>query len=99
MTSNIPVEPERPDIDYNSEEHKEIIIEKLKTFFRPEFINRVDDIIAFRPLTKDDMIKIVDRQIALVNERLSDHRIILSLDEKAKKLKEGYLNACQPDLG
>jgi ATP-dependent Clp protease ATP-binding subunit ClpB len=85
MTSNIPVEPENKHIAYNSEEHKEYILEKLKGFFRPEFINRVDDIIAFRRLEKDDILRIIDRQIDLINVRLSEKRLKIMLPNKTKE--------------
>jgi len=63
---------------------KEEIISALKTFFRPEFLNRIDEIVVFRNLSRDDIKKIVDIQIELLNKRLKEKRITVILDEKAK---------------
>jgi ATP-dependent Clp protease ATP-binding subunit ClpC len=64
----------------------------LKRTFRPEFLNRIDDIIIFHPLTEDNLKKIVDLLINEVQKRLSDRNIVLELDNKAKSwlLKEGF---------
>ncbi len=64
-------------------EEKEIL-PKLKSFFKPEFINRLDEIIIFRSLQKEDIRKIVDIQIHRLQERLKDHKIDLKLDNAAK---------------
>jgi ATP-dependent Clp protease ATP-binding subunit ClpA len=60
------------------EETKEKVIGALKEHFRPEFLNRLDDIIIFDVLTKESLAKIVDNQIKEVVERLSQKRIALS---------------------
>ncbi len=52
--------------------------------FRPEFLNRLDDIIVFRPLTKDDLKAIVDMELAKVSKRLKEKELILSVTEEAK---------------
>jgi ATP-dependent Clp protease ATP-binding subunit ClpC len=68
-------------------------IEKaLKSTFRPEFLNRVDEIIMFSPLSIDDMERIVDLQIKEVQDRLSEYNIQVELTEAARKwlAKEGY---------
>ncbi len=57
---------------------------KLKTFFKPEFLNRLDEIIKFHALKKEDIRKIVDIQIDHLQSRLADRHITLKLDEKAK---------------
>ncbi len=57
-----------------------------KDFFRPEFINRVDDIVRFRELTEDDLIKIVDIQLNHLVARLADRRIEADVTESARKL-------------
>ncbi len=64
----------------------------LKQTFRPEFLNRVDDVIIFQPLTEEHLKKIVDLLILEVERRLSDRSIHLELTEEAKSwlLKEGY---------
>jgi len=64
----------------------------LKKTFRPEFLNRIDDTIIFRPLTEEHLKKIVDLLILEVEKRLADKNISLELDDEAKAwlLKEGY---------
>jgi ATP-dependent Clp protease ATP-binding subunit ClpB len=61
-------------------------------FFKPEFINRVDDIIRFRPLTEDDLRQIVEIQLARVRQRLADRRINLEVTDDAMALlaHEGF---------
>jgi len=64
----------------------------LKSFFKPEFINRLDEIIVFKALGKDEIKKIVKIQIARLQKRLNDRRIVLNFDEKAEDLiaSKGY---------
>ncbi len=61
-------------------------------FFKPEFINRVDDIIRFRSLTEADLAHIVGIQLELLRKRLADRRITLDIDESAmtQLAREGY---------
>ena len=61
-------------------------------FFRPEFINRVDEIVRFRSLEETDLERIVDIQLALLQERLTERRITLDVTEaaKAKLAHDGY---------
>jgi ATP-dependent Clp protease ATP-binding subunit ClpC len=67
-------------------------MEEAKRQFRPEFLNRLDDIIVFRSLTKPDLIQILELEILKVTERLKGKKLVLSLDEKAKDLlvEKGY---------
>lgn len=58
--------------------------EMLKGFFRPEFINRLDEIIVFHALGKEQIRQIVDIQLKRLQERLSERHIVLKLDDKAK---------------
>ena len=60
------------------------LMNKLKSFFKPEFLNRLDEIITFAPLKKEDIRKIVDIQIQRLQKRLADRHITLQLDNKAK---------------
>ena len=60
------------------------LMTKLKSFFKPEFLNRLDEIITFNPLRKEDIRKIVDIQIKLLQKRLNERHITLQLDDKAK---------------
>ncbi len=64
----------------------------LREFFRPEFLNRVDDVIIFEPLTEKDLEQIVNLMVNEVRNRLADRNIALELTEaaKAKLVKEGY---------
>ena len=71
---------------------REKIMDEAKRQFRPEFLNRLDDIIVFRSLTKPDLIQILDLEIAKVTERLKGKNLRLVLDEKAKDflVEKGY---------
>jgi ATP-dependent Clp protease ATP-binding subunit ClpC len=66
--------------------------EELKQHFRPEFLNRVDDIIVFHQLEQDEIFEIVDLMIAKVDERLRDRDMAIELALPAKKLlsERGY---------
>jgi len=71
---------------------RDAVTELLRRHFRPEFLNRIDETIIFRPLTKDDLRKIVDLQVERLRGRLAERRIDLQLtDEAADFLAEaGY---------
>ena len=56
----------------------------LKTSFRPEFLNRLDEIVFYKPLTKDNIFKIIDLQINQLNRRLMEKQLRCSLTEEAK---------------
>src|SRR4051794_9565592 len=60
--------------------------EQMREFFRPEFLNRIDEIVEFRPLTKDQLGEIVDLQLARLRERLAARGIELELTDEAKQL-------------
>ena len=64
----------------------------LKQAFRPEFLNRIDEIIIFHPLSEEQIAQIVDMQVAAVLSRLDEHHISIQLTEAAKAwlAKEGY---------
>jgi ATP-dependent Clp protease ATP-binding subunit ClpC len=82
-----------PITDENSyEKMREKILEDARKTFRPEFLNRLDDIIVFRSLTKPDLIQILDLEISKVMLRLKARNIVLQLDEKAKDflVSRGY---------
>jgi ATP-dependent Clp protease ATP-binding subunit ClpB len=61
-------------------------VEQLRDVFRPEFINRIDEIVEFRPLTKEQLGEIVDLQLARLRARLADRGIELELTDEAKQL-------------
>jgi ATP-dependent Clp protease ATP-binding subunit ClpB len=85
MTSNLGSEflvnqPEGQD----SDAVKDQVMAVVRAAFRPEFLNRVDEIILFHRLKKTDMGKIVDIQIARLQKLLDDRKIVLKLDAKAR---------------
>ncbi len=99
MTSNLGTEEfQRQAIGFSRQEKSEqqrlrsAIETALKRTFRPEFLNRIDDIIIFQPLTEEHLKKIIDLLILEVERRLADRGIRLELDDEAKSwlLKEGY---------
>ena len=73
------------------EMHKSLM-EQLKRSFRPEFLNRVDNIVVFRQLMREDIRKIVDIILGEVNERLEDHDLLLEATDAARDWlgKNGY---------
>ena len=68
------------------------LMKELKRRFRPEFLNRVDEILVFHELTKDDIAKIVDIQVRLLNERLDEHHISVVCTDEGRDLlvEEGF---------
>lgn len=66
--------------------------ELLKTFFRPEFLNRIDETIVFHPLSREELTKIVDVQLNHLRKRLADRDLKLNVTAEAQKLlaEEGY---------
>ncbi|MCJ7715196.1 MAG: AAA family ATPase, partial [Anaerolineales bacterium] len=73
-------------------EARDKINKALKDAFRPEFLNRIDEIITFSPLTKQQMVKIVDLQLIEVDQRLADNGLEVSLTKKARLwlAEQGY---------
>jgi ATP-dependent Clp protease ATP-binding subunit ClpC len=71
---------------------KERLMQEVEKHFRPEFLNRLDDIIVFRALTKDDLKTVIDYEMARVKERLADRGLILELSDEAKEfiIDKGY---------
>jgi len=65
---------------------EEMVMNELRNHFRPEFLNRLDEIIMFKPLTKDNMGGIINLLIADLNLRLSDKEITIELTDAGKKL-------------
>jgi ATP-dependent Clp protease ATP-binding subunit ClpC len=74
------------------EKMRDKILDEAKKVFRPEFLNRLDDVIVFRALGKPDLIQILDLEVAKVLERLKHKNIKLELDGKAKDFltEKGY---------
>jgi ATP-dependent Clp protease ATP-binding subunit ClpB len=95
MTSNIgsqflQAEGLRSDADF--EKASEQVMNQLHAHFRPEFLNRVDDIIVFHPLGKEQLVKIVDLRLEDLRRLLADRKISLELTDSAKDLlfTQGY---------
>ncbi|NPA32256.1 MAG: AAA domain-containing protein, partial [Aquificae bacterium] len=89
---NIPVDADEKTLNTEFEKAKEKVMEELKLHMRPEFINRIDEIIVFKPLTMKELSKIIDLLIANVNKRLAERNIKIELTEEAKKelVRRGY---------
>ena len=91
MTSNIGAQQILADLETHpgedriSEEAQESVMNLLHAHFRPEFLNRLDEIILFTPLTKDNIANIIDLIIADLNKRLEDRQITISLTDEAKQ--------------
>ena len=77
MTSNLGSE-------YALENNNDMVIKELQNNFRPEFINRIDEIIVFNPLSKNVIFDILDKIIAEIEERLKDKNIKIKLTDSAR---------------
>jgi len=95
MTSNIGAElirkqgslgfkDQKEEVTY--QEMKESLLEEVKRTFKPEFLNRIDDTIVFRPLVKDDLLRIVDIELGFVMNRLKEQQISLEVSPQVKEL-------------
>ena len=75
-----------------SSEAQSAVMQELKMSFRPEFLNRLDEIIMFHPLTKDNLIGIIDIMVSSLRERLADKSLGLEITDAAKQLiiERGY---------
>lgn len=67
------------------EKVKQKVEDETKKYFKPEFLNRVDDIVVFSPLTEDQIVKIIELAMKDIEKRLEERNITLQLTEKAKK--------------
>ncbi len=95
MTSNIGSQMLLSGIDERGEIKKEAedaVMAELRLHFRPEFLNRLDETILFKPLTKDNISEIVKLMVADVNKRLADREISIRLTEEAMRyvVEHGY---------
>ena len=95
MTSNIGsqylLEGIEPDGSIR-QEAQDLVMEQLRGSFRPEFLNRLDEIIMFKPLTKDNIGNIIDLMVTDLNKRLASQDIHIELDPSAKNyiIEGGY---------
>ena len=85
MTSNLGSE-------YALENNNEMVMKELQNHFRPEFINRIDEVIIFNPLSKEVIFEILDKIIFEIEERLKDKNIKIELTDKARDylVESGY---------
>ena len=85
MTSNLGSE-------HVLENNKNAVLEEIRKYFRPEFVNRIDEIVVFNTLTKEAINKILDKIISQIEYRLKDMSIKIELTENARKefIEEGY---------
>ncbi|MBQ4362252.1 MAG: ATP-dependent chaperone ClpB [Lachnospiraceae bacterium] len=95
MTSNIGSEYLLDGIDENGEidpDAQEEVMGLLRNHFRPEFLNRLDEIVLFKPLTKDNISNIIDLMMKDLNKRMADRELKVSLTEEAKAaiIEGGY---------
>ena len=82
---------QKPDQDAGYESMKKRVTDEIEKVFRPEFINRVNDIIVFRHLTDDDLKHVVDLELSKVRNRLKEKGLTLELTDEAKEflIKKG----------
>ena len=80
------------DIQHDYQNIKETLTEEMKKTFNPEFLNRVDDIIVFHPLGREEMIKILDLMLERGKSKLIAHGFNIELDNEAKEylLEKGF---------
>jgi ATP-dependent Clp protease ATP-binding subunit ClpB len=89
MTSNIGSQLLFEGIDAKGQIPEDVrrqVMQALRAQFRPEFLNRVDDTVLFKPLTFDELVKIVDLQIKELDQRLAERRLTISLTDAARQL-------------
>ena len=82
---------QKPDDDASYEGMKSRVNERIERVFRPEFLNRLDDVIVFHHLTIDDLKQVIDIELAKVRERLTERGLKLELTDESKKflIKKG----------
>ncbi len=80
------------DKERDYKEMKDTVMDEVKRVFNPEFVNRIDEIVVFRPLTQDDIYRILDINFAKVQKKVADRNIILELTDKARDFvsKKGF---------
>ena len=76
---------QKPDEDASYESMKTRVMEQIERVFRPEFLNRLDDVIIFRHLNKDDLKIVIDYELIKVRERLYDRGLTIELTDEAKE--------------
>jgi ATP-dependent Clp protease ATP-binding subunit ClpC len=76
----------------DAEKMREKVLEEAKRVFKPEFLNRISDIVFFRPLSREDLVKIVELETTIFAKRLNERKITLEFTQEAKDLliEKGY---------
>ena len=97
MTSNLGSQILKERDSLSEEELSRRMMDALRSFFKPEFLNRVDEIIIFHSLNREDILRIVELQVSEINERLKERNITLEVTDAAKNVlaDRGY----DPDFG
>jgi ATP-dependent Clp protease ATP-binding subunit ClpB len=92
MTSNLGGQMIQDMAGRSFEEARDAVLEVLRDHFRPEFLNRIDEVIVFRSLTEEQLTLIVDIQLRRLEHRLADRRVTLVVSDAARKLlaKHGW---------
>jgi ATP-dependent Clp protease ATP-binding subunit ClpB len=86
MTSNLGGQLIQEMSDRPFDDVREAVLGVLRNHFRPEFLNRVDEIIVFNPLTQEQLGAIVDIQLARLQKRLDERKVVLEVTEAARRL-------------
>src|SRR5438128_2117716 len=91
MTSNLGSR-EIQSAEGDEKQAREAVLQILRDHFKPEFLNRIDDIVVFEQLSKDEIAKIIDVQLEKLRKTLEERGIRIELDDSARELlvKEGY---------
>ena len=91
MTSNLGSR-EIQDAEGDESEVRDAVMQELRASFKPEFLNRIDDIVIFHQLSREQIGKIIDVQLERLRAMLAERNIQLELDDKARQLlaREGY---------
>jgi ATP-dependent Clp protease ATP-binding subunit ClpA len=87
----------KKEIDRQEESFKDRVKESLKGNFKPEFLNRIDELIVFNALRRADIEKIVDIQLSEIKDKLAKRGIVIAIDESARKYVVD--NGFDPDFG
>ena len=91
MTSNLGSR-EMQAAEGDEKQAREAVVQVLRDYFKPEFLNRIDDIVVFRQLSREHIAEIIDVQLGKLRQMLEERGITLELDDSARELliKEGY---------
>ena len=89
-TGSLGFKTQKEEVTY--QDMKDKLLEEVKHTFKPEFLNRIDDIIVFRQLVREDLYRIVDIEVGYVAERLKEHNITLEVAQEAKEflIEKGF---------